>query len=430
MKKLIALLMAMAMVLCLAACGGSGNSESTAAPTGNTTAADTATEGNTETKQYEGITITYWSMWNATETQALVIAEAAEAFQEETGATVNIEWKGRDINTLIMAALESGENIDLFDDDYQRIAQQYVAYTADLTDMAAAAGYTGYDCLNSQVIAWAGYLNSIVEQPQVGGIFYNKAAFETAGITSTPTTWEEFLEVCQQLTEAGIAPLALDSAYSDFTFYHQLVRHLGEEAIETLAMNGGWSDSEGAVAAAQEIVDFVNAGYLAEGAPDTYPSGQNKLGTGEAAMIVCANYVTSEVDNVFGEQEWGLFNYPAVDGGVDNTSAYGGANSFAITSYSENQQAAFDFIMYLTTGEYDQKMADEAGQIPCDPTNTCSSLPGAIETLSSAESIMSWCNSINVNSDLATSIKAIFNSIYEGAYSSGEEVCAALDALY
>ncbi len=429
MKKILAMLLALVMVLSLAACGSTSTStETTAAAAAATEAA--ATEAASTAKEYEGVTITYWSMWNSGETQADVITRAAAAFEEETGATVNIEWKGRDITTVIMASLEAGESIDLFDDDYQRIAQQYVAYTADLTDMAAAAGYVGYDCLNNQVIEWAGYLNSIVEQPQVGGVFYNKAAFETAGIESTPTTWDEFLEVCQQLKDAGIAPLALDSAYSYFTFYHQLVRHLGEDAIEELALNGGWSDSEGAVAAAQEIVDFVNAGYLAEGAPDEYPSGQNKVGTGEAAMVVCANYVTSEVDAVFGAQEWGLFNYPAVDDGVDNTSAYGGANSIAIASYSENQQCAFDFIMYLTTGEWDQVMADEAGQIPCDPTNTCSSLPGAIETLSSAEQLMSWCSATNANSDLSTSFKTIFNNIYEGVYSSGEEFCAAMDALY
>ncbi len=40
--------------------------------------------------------------------------------------------------------------------------------------------------------------------------------------------------------------------------------------------------------AAQEIIDFVNAGYLAEGAPDAYPASQTKVGLGTAAMVVCA----------------------------------------------------------------------------------------------------------------------------------------------
>ena len=83
-------------------------------------------------------------------------------------------------------------------------------------------------------------------------------------------------------------------------------------------------------------------------------------------MVVLANYVTSEVNNAVGaELNWGLFNYPAVDGGVDNAAAYAGSNSVAISSYCANPQAAFDFIMFLTTGEYDQMMADTAGPDPC-----------------------------------------------------------------
>ena len=379
----------------------------------------------------EGKSLTFWSMWSDGEPQAVVIKEAAAAYEQKTGIKVNIEFKGRDVNQQLSAALESGEKIDIIEDDYQRIAQVYNKYTADLTDMAKAANYKGYDCLNNQVIEWAGHLNSIVEQPQVGGVFYNKDAFAKAGITAEPKTWAEFLDVCAKLKTAGYAPLALDSAYADFTFYHQLVRHVGEKKIEELAMNGGWGKEAGVVAAAQEIIDFVKAGNLADGAPDEYPASQNKVGFGEAAMVVCANYVTAETNNNCGVQlNWGLFNYPMVEGS-DNASAYAGANSLAITSYSENKQAAFDFIMMLTTGEYDQKMATAAAQIPADPTNKAPAhLTGTVETLLAADAPMTWCAGINANSQLLTSFKSLFVEIYEGKYESGEAFCAALDALY
>ena len=58
----------------------------------------------------------------------------------------------------------------------------------------------------------------------------------------------------------------------------------------------------------------MNAGYLAEGAPDAYPASQTKVGLGTAAMVACANYVTSEVDAAVGEPvNWGFFNYPEVE---------------------------------------------------------------------------------------------------------------------
>lgn len=277
MKKIVALLMASAMAASLAACGGSAqSSEATStAPAESTAAESTATDG----KKYEGVELTMWSMWSAGEVQANAIQAAADAFEAETGAHVNIEWKGRDVNTLISAALESGEKLDIFEDDYNRIGHAYAPYTYDLTEMADAVGYDdfSYACFNDQSKEWAGYLNSIVEQPQIGGIFYNKDVFDACGITDAPKTWDEFLTVCQTLKDNGYEPLALDGAYANFNFYNHLVRHLGEDTIAELGKNGGWADNEAAVTAAQEIIDFVNAGYLAEGAPDAYPASQTKV---------------------------------------------------------------------------------------------------------------------------------------------------------
>lgn len=409
MKKILALLLAALMVFALVAC----NNEPT---------------DDTGDKKYSGVTLTMWSMWSNGEAQANVIAAAAKAFEEETGAKVDIQWKGRDVKTLLSAALESGENIDIFEDDYTRIGQVYAPYTYDLTEMAKAAKYEefSYSCFNNQSIAWAGYLNSIVEQPNIGGIFYDKAAFATAGITTVPTTWAEFLDACAKLKAAGIAPLALDSAYADFNVYHQLVRHLGEDTIADLSKNGGWANNEAAVAAGQELVDFVKAGYLVDGAPDQYPASQNKIGLGKAAMIVCGDYVTSEVNNAVGEVDWGFFNYPTVEGNVD-ASAYAGTNSLAIAKYSKNAQAAFDFILYLVTGTYGQKLVDECNQIPADTRLTEKVLVGSVEALKNTTTPMSWCASIDGNK--LQGYKDLSTAIFEGKYDSGADWCAALDAL-
>ena len=166
MKKIIALLLALVMVLSLAACGASEAPAAPEAPKAETPAAPEAPAA--EPKKYEGVELTYWSMWNEAEPQGKVIAEAAAAFEAETGAKVNVEWKGRDLNTVITAALEAKENVDIFDDDYARITTAYAAHTYDLTEMAKAAGYADYSyaCFNDFVVNTAGYLNCIVEQPR------------------------------------------------------------------------------------------------------------------------------------------------------------------------------------------------------------------------------------------------------------------------
>ena len=436
MKKILSALLASVMVLAmLAGCSNQPGASSNPPAESNPPAASQPAENNNNNNNESagGKTITMWSMWSSGEPQANVISAAAAAFEEQTGVKVNIEFKGRDVNKVLAASLEANENIDIIEDDYKRIGTVYNKFTYDLTDMAKAANYDSfsYACLNNQSIKWAGYLNAIAEQPQIGGIFYDKDAFAKAEITAEPKTWSEFLDVCQKLKDAGVAPLAQDSAYCDFAFYHTLVRYLGEEKIEELDLNGGWSGTA-AEQAAQDIIDLVNAGYFVDGAPDEFPSSENKIGFGLAAMVICADYVTAEVNNNTGTQvNWGLFNYPAVDGGADNGAAYMGANSLAITSYSQNPQEAFDFIMFLTTGEWGQKLADDAHQIPADSRNTApADLTGTIETLQAAESPMTWCAGLSANADIKDTIKSLCVELFEGKYATGADFCAALDALY
>ncbi len=434
MKKILSVLLAAVMVLGLLAGCADKPVETNNPPASNPPASQPADDSSEPAgKQYDGVELTMWSMWSSGEPQANVIEAAKAAFEEQTGAKITIEFKGRDVNKVLAASLEAQDNIDIIEDDYKRIGTVYNKFTYDLTEMAKAANYDSfsYKCFNDQSIAWAGYLNAITEQPNIGGIFYDKDAFENAGITAEPKTWAEFLDACQKLKDAGVGPLAQDSAYCDFAFYHTLVRYLGEAKIEELTMNGGWSGTA-AEQAAQDIIDLRNAGYLADGAPDEFPSSQNKIGFGQAAMVICADYVTAEVNGNTGTQvNWGLFNYPAVAGGAVNGAAYMGANSLAITSYSKNPQAAFDFILFLTTGEYGQKLADEAHQIPADSRNTApADLNGTIETLQAAVSPMTWCASLSVNADLKDTIKSMCTELFEGKYADGAAFCAALDALY
>lgn len=449
-KKFISLLVVSAMTATmLAGCGSSAPAASTPAadntskaettPAEESKAEDTASVATTpadgEAADYSDVTLNFWSMWSSTEPQGKVIQEAADAFKEKTGATVNIEWKGRDIKTIVLTALEAGEDIDIFEEDYSRIGKSYAQYCLDLGDMAAAANYdaNSFKCFNEESKKWAGFLCSITEQPQVGGVFYNKDIFDECGITEVPKTWDEYMTACQTMVDKGYQPLALDGAYADFAFGYHLDRVIGQDTIKELSLNGGWGENEGVAKAAQQIIDFVKAGYLADGAPDEYPSSQNKIGlTGKVAMVICANYVAAEVNNNTGtEINWGMFNYPSVDGGVDASNAYAGANSLAIVKTSKNPQAAFDFLMLLTSGEFDQKMADAASQIPADPNNTAPAIMnGTVEALLATTSPLSWNMGLSENSDLGPSVKDICIGLFEGRYASGEDFAKAMDALY
>ncbi|HIS78507.1 MAG TPA: extracellular solute-binding protein [Candidatus Caccousia stercoris] len=375
MKKVLstilaALLAAGALSACQSAPASSGTESTPESKAEESTAEESKAEGGDAATS--DITLTYWSMWNSTEPQAIAIQEAIDAYTAETGIKVEVQWNGRDTQQqTIQAALDSQTAIDLFDEDFQRVSTQYNKNCLNLEDMAAAVGYEDYAvaALSAAVRNWAGELIAIPYQPYTSGVFYNKAAFTAAGIEKEPETWDEFLEVCQKLKDAGYVPLVQDDAYVLYTYGFQLARYIGQDAVKELALNGGWSQSAEAKKAADDIANLVSQGYI-DGL-DVYPKGENRIGFEEAAMVVNASWVPSEItNNTDCDLEWGMFNYPAVEGGKDpNTVANIGAQAFAIPSYSEHPQEAFDLITKITSGEFDAKMAMASNGIPADTRN-------------------------------------------------------------
>ena len=191
--------------------------------------------------------------------------------------------------------------------------------------------------------------------------------------------------------------------------------------------------NEAVINAPEDIINFGNKGYLADDAPDDYPTSQNKIGLEDVAMVVCADYITSEVNkNTNREINWGYFNYPIIDkdkGGTGKQNIYGGANGFAVTSKCIAPDIAYDFIKTVITGKTDQERVNKKHSIPADPTNSCS-LDGAVEALKESEEIVTWTMGLNANTVLKNDIKNIVIELYSGKFKTGEEFTAALDKLY
>lgn len=362
---------ASALAMLMAGCGGATSSSGTTS-SGGTSSGSTSSGGAASS----GKELTYWSMWNSTEGQAKVIQEAADAYYEATGVKINIEWKGRDVKTLIGPALDAGEKIDFFDTDYMNNAQQNGKYLADLTEMAEAADYESHalPVLVENVKSWSdGKLTVIPYQPYTTGVWYNKAMFENAGIEAEPKTWEEFLDVCEKLKASGVNAITCNSSDLTLLYGYQFARYVGQEKVVETLNEATWSSVPEAKQAADEIRTLFDKGYMSENAPAQWPEGQNELGFDESAMILQASWVPNEIvqNTMNNEIQWGFFPWPSVTGGVDGPeAAMIGAQGFGIVDKSENKQEAFDFLMTVVTGEYDLKMAEAVSSIPSDIQNT------------------------------------------------------------
>lgn len=449
-RKLVSVLLCVSMVAAMTAGCGSDKKAETEATTPaateaqkteapDTEAPDTdaqateAPDGETEPAAADGSftkadgDIVYWSMWDAGSTQATAIEEIIADYEAKSGNTVKVEFKGRDIQTLIAASLDAGETIDLYEDDFQRLSQQFSTYALPLDDMAAAAGYEAKSnkALTSAVTGWAGSLVCLPYQPYGSGVFYNKAIFDEVGV-SEPTTWAEFLDVCKAIKDAGYTPLALDDAYINLNLGYHLARYIGQDAVKDVVNNGNWAENEGVLKMAQDMEEFVKAGYLSEYAPAAYPAGENEVGYEETAMVVNATWVPSEIiNNTACEFEWGMFSYPAVEGGVDGTEAMMvGGQGISVSKDSKNAQAAFELALEIVTGEGDAKLSAASDAIPADPNNTewPELIKNCQDAFSAATKNYEWDCGIDDNQDMKTVISDWGTKLFTGECTAQEFV--------
>lgn len=322
-------------------------------------------------------TLVYWSMWESTEPQGKIIQEAVDAYTEETGVKVDLQFKGRTGNReALQPALDGGTQIDIFDEDIDRVNGMYAKYLLDLEDMVKESGYeeTAIPGLMAACRdAGGGTLKTIPYQPNVFAFFYNKDLFEQAGIEKEPTTWAEFLDVCQKLKDAGITPMTMDDAYATSVIGYHLARLVGEDKVVEIVTEGKWDDPA-VLQMAQDIEELASKGYYSEMVgSNVWPAGQNtELALGTAAMYLNGSWLPNEVKDMAGEDfKWGCFAYPELENGANGIETNNfGAQVFGINKDTKMPQEAFDLIKFITTGEYDKKLAEASVGIPADTTNT------------------------------------------------------------
>ena len=125
------------------------------------------------------------------------------------------------------------------------------------------------------------------------GAIYNKKVFAEAGITTPPTTWPEFLQVCETLKTAGTVPIALGAqtpwvtqlityALVPSTVYVKDPDFDKQMADGTASFaDSGWVD------ALEMYLDLQKRGYFNDNPNGTtFEQQTSMVATGEAAMAI------------------------------------------------------------------------------------------------------------------------------------------------
>lgn len=430
----------MSLSVLLAGCGAQGNS-----------AKSNVSKNETQTAQSESALkgdLQYWSSYAETEPQAEVLKAAAESFMEKNPEVkIEFTFNGRDNSNLLPTAIQSGQEIDMYDANAvnvinkfstsNRVLNDYFAKDYPTTDGTPYKEYTLQSMVDLAENLGKGDLFYVPMNPQSFVFMYNKDIFEKAGITSVPTTWDEFLAAGQKIKDAGFTPLTTDPNYSTGIFGYYLSRLKGEEWVAQLANDATykmWSDPA-VLEAAKAMEDLAKRGFYADNvATVQFPQAQQEFVLEEKiAMYLNGTWMPAEVQQTARKDfPWGQFAFPEVKGGMDSTTAtayssYGiGINKDAS---EEEAEAAFNFAVYVNTGEFDQMMVDVANAIPVGKE---ASYPAALtdtkEILENTKSRYNSQTSIAANKDNSQIIRSAVINLISGKTTAEEFIAEIQNA--
>jgi len=357
LSRFAALLAIFAIVA--AACTGGGGA--TATPAGATPAPAATAAADTPEAPGEPVTIVWYHIQNNDPGLSLWKALADEYTAAHPNVTIDIQVNENEaFKTKLTTLLQQGNVPDLFQTwGGGGLRQQVEAgFVKDITDdIASWKSEINEGALSMYEVDGKNY--GMPFDLGLVGFWYNTKTFEDAGITTLPTTWDEFLATVQTLKDKGETPIALagrDTWTGAFYWAYLAVRNCGQAGMDNAVVSGDWSDPC-FVKAGEDFKQLIDMEPFQEGflaAPwDGAGSGAAAQATYNGAMQLMGQWLPGTVNaNSGGNREigegLGWFPFPAIEGSPgDPFDGLGGGNGFAVGKDAPPETV--DFLHYLVS---------------------------------------------------------------------------------
>ena len=218
-----------------------------------------------------------------------------------------------------------------------------------LSDYAPAA---------QQAETYQGKTYGLVSGSYQEGVFYNKAIFAKYHL-SVPTTFSQFLALCQALKAHGVQPLytALGNVgpvYLQFIYYEAMADLWYPQApggnLATALMNGTakWTDPAFVQGMTEEkqIAPYLEPNYT--GVPWQSMAGGD-FAAGKYAMELDGSWDLSSLHSANPNLQLGYFPLPFSSTAADNQAYAQNDLTFYVLAHSQNQTAAMKWLSYFSS---------------------------------------------------------------------------------
>lgn len=231
---------------------------------------------------------------------------------------------------------------------------------------------------------------------------YNETAFDEAGV-EVPTTFEELIEACGPLRDAGYEPIAFGNK-DGWPALHYL-QQLFAYNVPTDVLQADFDPAtaewthEGYVSSLEQFKTLVDectdTGTGTNGV--LYTTAQEALAGGRAAMyyqeILEFDTVTAE-GNVLTPEQFGIFQLPVPEGAAGDPGAIEGSpEGYLINAKSPRAALAVDFMKFATEDE-------NAKTLSSPPYGQPSTVIGAVTEETSSAAVYEGITKVNEASQI------------------------------
>ena len=412
MKKLISLLLIVVFLFSLTACQQSTQTvakepvtASTPADSKPTAATSTPVASNDKERVITWMTVR--SSWKAMNK----VADQYMAGHPNVKIEFEVISDRSSYNQKLRILAASNELPELFDSEADSALAKIAATGAllDIDKLYAELGYT--DKMMQIGLSYPrmsdGKLYSLAWENNVEYFWYHKDLFAKAGITETPKTFDEFLQVCQKLKDANISPISTWPGWESLRWLSFIpFRLTGNDYIDGLkAGTAKMSDPVGIKAA--EFFQKLGKEYFQPGwATSDYTNALETFLSSKAAIYYIGAWqfgsFLDKSGNLAGD--YAYFKLPTLDGAVNDANAMF-ANSGTGTCVNKNKydDQVKDFLKFVLEN-YPNIAFNETNTMPpmaFEPTGEMSDFNKSV--LADCKNLKSYAKTWDVTLDSSVS---------------------------
>lgn len=349
MKKKMALVLTSALLISLL--GGCGNSQSE-----NT---DDSSNTNTDSQSsFEGETLNLLMPQSGSDREA--IYAQIDAFEEKYGVTVNLEEvpDGDEGENIMKVRIATDAMPDIMVSSVGAKLEQ-LDPVKNFVDLSGEDFIDNLDDGFKEVVTYDGGVYAVPSTTaNIAGVYYNKPVFEDLGL-EIPETWNELMDICEQIKDAGIAPVVApyeQSSQAQIPFlmnYYYVLQENPDFAEQYTANEIKLSDNKAFVRGLDKMYQLAVNGYLNDDYLATsYDRASSMLASGEGAMFITRSNCLANIESANPDalENIGFFPLPDEDPDVRGVASWMPV-SYCITKSAKNMDLCKEFLRFIISEE-------------------------------------------------------------------------------